>query len=75
MWICGPRRRGNCKPGARTVCLCLHAFSAISCAGYFSHTPLGMKSTFYGTYILDPGDGLPMAHKGIVGNIMENTIS
>ena len=62
MWVCGPRNRAGCKPGARTVCPCLHCFTLIAILGLYSHSPLLQGTTHKRTNIVDPGSGLPAQH-------------
>ena len=39
MWICGPRNRWACVPGARTLTPCIHVATALHILGILAHNP------------------------------------
>ena len=59
MWVCGPRRPGHCRQGARISSPCAHTTTAIYLLGVVAHNPGVYQSGYREINYLDPGTTFP----------------
>ena len=73
MLLCGPRKNGKCKSGARLSPPCVHNHTAVYLAGVLAYNPGAHRSTFRCLHTIDAGTNVRPAGytmeilQGIIG--------
>ena len=64
MWCCGPRTKGHCPVGARTVKPCTHVLAVLYAGCVLAHNPNMWHSTNHDSVVLHPGTTMPQQYSG-----------